>query len=157
MIAMRKILVPTDFGALSKLALRYAKELARNFNAELHVLHVVQDAPGFTWTLPRDALGSGFTFTEKTPTKVHVELEKVMTDAEREEVHARPAIRRGTPFAEIVRYARANDIDVIVIGTPDRGVLAHMLTGPSVAEKVVRKAPCPVLTVRDSEHEFVMA
>ena len=63
-------------------------------------------------------------------------------------------VRQGPPFLEIVRYAQEANIDLIVLGTHGRGGLAHMLLG-SVAEKVVRKAPCPVLTVRHPEHEFV--
>ncbi len=62
---------------------------------------------------------------------------------------------QGTPFVEIVRYAKDNNVDVIVMGTHGRGAIVHMLLG-SVAEKVVRKAPCPVLVVRDQEHDFVM-
>ena len=58
-------------------------------------------------------------------------------------------------FVEIIRYARENNIDLLVLGTHGRGAIAHMLMG-SVAEKIVRKAPCPVLTVRHPEHEFVM-
>ncbi len=63
-------------------------------------------------------------------------------------------VRQGPPFLEIVRYAQEANIDLIVLGTHGRGGLAHMLLG-SVAEKVVREAPCPVLTVRHPEHEFV--
>jgi nucleotide-binding universal stress UspA family protein len=62
---------------------------------------------------------------------------------------------RGSPFVEIVRYAKQHDIDLIVMGTHGRGPIAHMFMG-SVAERVVRKATCPVLTVRSPEHEFVM-
>ena len=65
------------------------------------------------------------------------------------------ATRQGPPFLEIVRYAKENEIDMIVLGTHGRGGLAHMLMG-SVAEKVVRKAPCPVLTVRPEGHQFEM-
>ena len=61
----------------------------------------------------------------------------------------------GVPFLEMIRYAKAKEMDMIVMGTHGRGAIAHMLLG-STAEKVVRKAPCPVLTVRDEEHEFVM-
>ena len=67
---------------------------------------------------------------------------------------ARTLIVAGTPFVEIVRTARAEGADLIIIGTHGRGAVAHALLG-SVAEKVVRKAPCPVLTVRQGEHEFV--
>jgi len=59
-----------------------------------------------------------------------------------------------SPFPEILRFAADNEIDLIVMGTHGRGGVSHMLLG-SVAEKVVRRAPCPVLTVRQPEHEFV--
>ena len=65
------------------------------------------------------------------------------------------ATAQGTPFLEIIRYAKEKDIDMIVMGTHGRSGLVHMLMG-SVAEKVVRKAPCPVLTVRPEGHKFVM-
>ncbi len=61
----------------------------------------------------------------------------------------------GSPYLEIVRYAEAHDIDLIVLGTHGRGAISHALMG-SVAEKIVRKAPCPVLTTRESDHEFVL-
>ena len=65
-----------------------------------------------------------------------------------------PQVGEGTPFEEIVRFAREKDIDLIVMGTHGHTGLAHLFLG-SVAEKVVRRAPCPVLTVRHPEHEFV--
>jgi nucleotide-binding universal stress UspA family protein len=64
-------------------------------------------------------------------------------------------IRQGSPFLEIIRYAKEKNIDLIVLGTHGRSGLAHVMLG-SVAERVVRIAPCPVLTVRHPEHEFVM-
>ena len=76
-----------------------------------------------------------------------------MPDAEREQFQASMALRWGSPFLEIVRYAKEHGIELIVMGTHGRGPIAHLLLG-SVAEKVVRKAPCPVLTVRPSEHNF---
>ena len=66
------------------------------------------------------------------------------------------ATRQGPPFLEILRYAKEVDADLIVMGTHGRSGLVQMLIG-SVAEKIVRKAPCPVLTVRPDQHEFVMS
>jgi nucleotide-binding universal stress UspA family protein len=157
MIALKKILVPTNFGHLAEIALRYAKELARCFRAEVHVLHVLEEPAPLVWGGIEGAIPPTYAFTEGSLPKVHADLEKLLADAEYEQVCARPAIRRGAPLAEIVRYAKAYNIDVIVMGTPERGVITHMLTGPSVAEQLVRKAPCPVLTVRQEEHEFVTA
>lgn len=70
------------------------------------------------------------------------------------ELNVVPEVAEGTPFEEIVRFARDKDIDLIVMGTHGHTGLAHLFLG-SVAEKVVRRAPCPVLTVRHPEHEFV--
>ncbi len=81
-------------------------------------------------------------------------IEHVLTDVERQKYSAEIVTLIGSPFLEIVSYAKAKDIDLIVMGTHGRGPIAHMLMG-SVAEKVVRKAPCPVLTVRHPEHEFI--
>jgi len=82
-------------------------------------------------------------------------LQNLLTEVDRDRFKAELVTRRGSPFVEIVRYAKDRDIDLIVMGTHGRGPIAHMLLG-SVAEQVVRKAPCPVLTVRHPEHEFVM-
>jgi nucleotide-binding universal stress UspA family protein len=82
-------------------------------------------------------------------------LEEVLSEADRQRFHAQLEIEQGSPFVQIVTYAKRFDIDLIVLGTHGRGPIAHMLMG-SVAERVVRKAPCPVLTVRHPEHEFVL-
>jgi nucleotide-binding universal stress UspA family protein len=81
-------------------------------------------------------------------------LSRILTDAERQTYSAHVVTLCGSPFMEIVAYAKAQNIDLIVLGTHGRGPIAHMLMG-SVAERVVRKAPCPVLTVRNPEHEFI--
>ena len=82
-------------------------------------------------------------------------LAAMLTDDDRTRFRAMTVIVAGNPFLEIVRYAKANAVDLIVMGTHGRGPIAHMLMG-SVAEKVVRKSPCPVLTVRDAQHDFIM-
>jgi nucleotide-binding universal stress UspA family protein len=82
-------------------------------------------------------------------------LGSLLAETERTTFRAETALLAGNPFLEIIRYARAHNVDLIVMGTHGRGPIAHMLLG-SVAEKVVRKSPCPVLTVREAQHEFVM-
>jgi nucleotide-binding universal stress UspA family protein len=82
-------------------------------------------------------------------------LEAAVAPDQRDELRLVTALRTGSAFVEIVRYAREEEIDLLVMGTHGRGAIAHMLLG-SVAERVVRKAPCPVLTVRQRPHEFVM-
>lgn len=154
MIKLERILVPTDLSEFSHHALRYGCEFANRFNAELHLLNVVQDVvalvpePGMAFPAPgeymaelRDASRAAL---DKLPESGALTSGRVVRD-----------VRVGTPFVEIVRYARDLNCDLIVIGTHGRSGLAHVLLG-STAEKVVRKAPCPVLTVRPEGHAFVM-
>jgi nucleotide-binding universal stress UspA family protein len=155
MIRMTKVLVPTDFSEPSRKALAYGQALASAFGASLHVLHAVEEPLTQGWT--------GYGVASVLPGL----REEAMSEAQRRLDDAVPAsvrdaqptelvIRVGDPFAEIVRFARERGADVIVMGTHGRGGMAHLLLG-SVAERVVRTAPCPVLTVREKEHEFVVA
>jgi nucleotide-binding universal stress UspA family protein len=147
-IALKTILVPTDFSEPSANALRYARAFAENFNAALHLLHVLE-VPVFTgWEAPPLVL-------EDLEQGARNQLERLLTAEERQQFRAQLVLLNGSPFVEIVRYAREQGVDLIVMGTHGRGPIAHMLLG-SVAERVVRKAPCPVLTVRHPEHEFIM-
>ena len=153
-IKLGKVLVPTDFSKHSEHAMLYGCELARQFGAELHVLHVLYDvmaiAPNPEIILPPDpAFVAGL---ERGAAEL---LDKQPPAELRGSLSIQRAVRTGPPFLEIVRYAQEKKIDLIVLGTHGRSGLAHMLMG-SVAEKVVRKAPCPVLTVRHPEHEFVL-
>jgi nucleotide-binding universal stress UspA family protein len=153
MIALKSILVPTDFSEASAVALRYGRELADRFGASLHVVHVVEDrfmpGPSTEGYLPLPG------YFEELERQAGERLNAMLSAGDRDRLRAKFETRRGSPFVEIVRYAKCNDIDLVVMGTHGRGPIAHMLMG-SVAERVVRKAPCPVLTVRHPEHEFVM-
>jgi nucleotide-binding universal stress UspA family protein len=145
MIALRKVLVATDFEAASDAALAYGRALARRFGASLHLLHVAENA--FLRPSPSD------------PALVRAvrlrSLEQRLTDADRADLRARAVIETSDETADaIVAYARAEQIDVIVMGTHGRSAVSQLLVG-SVAERVVRIAPCPVLTVRQHEREFV--
>ena len=82
-------------------------------------------------------------------------LDRVVQDLRLPGVAIHPDVAEGIPAEEILRAARDKDVDLIVMGTHGRTGLAHVFMG-SIAEKVVRRAPCPVLTVRHPEHEFVM-
>jgi len=147
------ILVATDFSEASDSALAYAKSLASAFNATIHVVHVLEDLAAHAWTTE--------VYVAALP-GVHEEMEKqarerldaCLSPQEREQFRAQLTLRTGSAFVEIVRHAREIKADLLVMGTHGRGAIAHMLLG-SVAERVVRKAPCPVLTVRQPEHEFV--
>jgi nucleotide-binding universal stress UspA family protein len=153
MIALKQVLVPTDFSEPSESAVKYARAFAEAFGATLHVLHVLEDP--FIYAPTSEGYVVPPQFYEEIERTARDRLNKVLPDAERGKLHAKLTVQKGSPFVEIVRYAKTNDIDLIVMGTHGRGPIAHMLLG-SVAEKVVRKAPCPVLTVRHPEHEFVM-
>lgn len=153
MIKLEKILLPTDFSEYSAEATKYACAFAEQFNSQIHLLHVQEvyasSTPEFGMGL---ALPSQIKESREAAERA---LEKVL-DAEWAE--GRDIIRataEGPPFLEIVRYAKAQGIDMVIMGTHGRSGLAHVLMG-SVAEKVVRKAPCPVLTVRPEGHQFVM-
>lgn len=153
MIALKRILVPTDFSEASEVALKYGRALAEAFNASLDVLHVMEDP--FVYAPTSEGYMPPPQFHEEMETATRDRLNKLFTDAERAKLRAQLITKKGSPFVEVVRYAKENDVDLIVMGTHGHGAIAHMLMG-SVAEKVVRKAPCPVLTVRHPEHEFVM-
>jgi len=154
MIELKTILAPTDFSETSKVALNHAKALAEKFGATLHLLHVLPDPHAQAWSIeaagvPVDELQTRWGREAKA------RLDEALTDAERSQLHAVTETRVGHPFLEIIRYAKANDVDLIVIGTHGRGAIEHMLLG-SVAEKVVRKAPCAVLTVREGQPSFAL-
>lgn len=155
MIGIKEILVATDFGAAADNALRYGETLAREFGARLHVLHA---APNL---FARSMDGYGYAaispeLQEELEQGARRQMAERVSDEDRRELHAKTTILvRNSPAAAIVDYAKEHAIDLIIVGTHGRGAIAQVFLG-SVAERVVRTAPCPVLTVRDSEHEFVL-
>lgn len=154
MITLKNVLVGTDFGEASETALTYGRDLARTFDATLHVFHVVDDvrARGLV------SEGAGIDFSDiqhALESAAREQLDAAVQADDRRELGARAILRTSsTPAAAIVSYAKEAAIDLIVLGTHGRGGMAHLFMG-SVAERVVRTAPCPVLTVRHPEHEFV--
>ena len=154
MIALKHILVATDFGEAADAALAYGRELARTFDATLHVLNVADDAfvrlGGDAYIAVLPELQKGI---EEGARK---QLDQLLIDNDPNPIPVKKAVLTSTaPAAAIVQYARDTTIDLIIIGTHGRGAVAHLLMG-SVAERVVRTAPCPVLTVRHPEHDFVV-
>ena len=154
MLTLKTVLVPTDFSDASESALRYGKAMALAFGASLHVVHVMEDLLAHAWAA-EVYVASMPQLRDEIEKESRQRLGTLLTDGERTELRAETALLAGNPFLEIIRYAKAHNIDLIVMGTHGRGPIAHMLLG-SVAEKVVRKSPCPVLTVREAQHEFVM-
>lgn len=141
MFQIKRILAPTDFSEASFAAVHYALELAKIAGAELHLLHVIElpiyYSPAF----------GGFTPNrEELDAYADAGLESVTLADEPTTV---PVIRRhveGAAGSSIAEYAEENNIDMIVIGTHGRNAAQRFFVG-SVAERVVRKAPCPVVTV----------
>ena len=154
MITVKHVLVATDFSECSGVALAYARALARQFKARLHVLHVVEmsategfEIGGYVTAIP--AVQAQLEESEGD------RLDAEISDEDRLDLRARAELVMLQPPAQaIVEYATRERIDLIILGTHGRRGLAHLVMG-SVAEKVVRTAPCPVLTVRHPQREFV--
>lgn len=154
MVVIRNILVATDFSEPSGVALAYGRDLARTYHARLHVLHVVEDV------MLRYAPEAGFLIgpdvQQDLDARASHDLNALITDDDRRTLDAVPVIERGMNAADtIVRYAKEHSIDLIVTGTHGRGAVRHFLMG-SVAERVVRTAPCPALTVHAHERDFIV-
>jgi universal stress protein A len=148
-MTLTRILVATDFSDASDDALAYARMLADAFGASLHVLHVLEDLAAHAWTTEVYVAALPGVH-EEMERQARDRLQQLLSEDDRARYRAELVLRFGSPFVEVVRYAAEHAIDLIVLGTHGRGALAHMLLG-SVAERVVRKAPCPVLTVRHPE------
>ena len=153
MIKLNNVMVATDFGEASIAALAYGREFARTFGAKLHVVHVV-DNP--VLAAGPDAVGVDFARLQADlEVRGQHALEGMVTAEDREQLRAVGVVRAGSPAYEIVRYGKLINADIIIVGTHGRGLMGHLLMG-NVAEKVVRMAPCPVLTVRHPQHEFIL-
>jgi nucleotide-binding universal stress UspA family protein len=152
MVVLKNILVATDFSEPSEVAMAYGRDLARSYNATLHVLHVIEDvmmrySPEVGFAIPdlqRDL--------EKAAKR---DLEASVTADDRNTLKVVEVVQ--TSFnvpAGITEYAKTHAIDLIVVGTHGRGAVKQLLLG-SAAERVVRSAPCPVLAVRAKERDFI--
>ncbi|NWF89198.1 MAG: universal stress protein [Ignavibacteriaceae bacterium] len=143
---IKKILVPVDFSDYSKSSLKYAVNFAKHFGAELYLVYVVEPM-----VYPPD-----FSMGQIAIPSVDVEMDKraveELTNLAKKEipsdVKSHLIVKTGKPFVEIIETASAEDVDLIIIATHGHTGIEHVLFG-STAEKVVRKAPCPVLTLRE--------
>ena len=154
MMTLKNILVATDFSEPSDAALAYGRELAARFNAALHVLHIAENIYITTFGAESYAAVAPDLQAE-VEDSARARLQQLVLDSDGSGPRTTPVVMTsGSPAFAIIDYAGEHEIDLIVMGTHGRGALAHLLMG-SVAEKVVRLAPCPVLTVRHPEHEFV--
>jgi nucleotide-binding universal stress UspA family protein len=153
MIRIKNVLVATDFSEPSAVALDYGREVARTYGAKLHVLHVVED---LRWRYATDMGPTALVgIQEDVEASAASRLDTLLTEEDRRQLRAHAvALTAIAPSEAIVQYAKTESADVIVMGTHGRNGLAHLFMG-SVAERVVRLAPCPVLTVRHPQHEFI--
>jgi nucleotide-binding universal stress UspA family protein len=166
-VQLKKILCPVDFSRNAAYATQYAMAFAEAHESEVLLLQVEEPYvpcvpmayPGIDGLVPICTAEDTQSPDRRDENKGRVDdsLESLASDLRK--IHKNVPIRTlkasGKPFVEIVRAARDQNADLILMGTHGRTGLAHMLIG-STAEKVVRMAPCPVLTVKHPEHEFVM-
>ena len=148
---LRKILVPVDFSTPSEKAIRYARPFAEQFGATLTLLHVIEPVVypvefGYMPIEPQEAEDMRLAELQRRLKKLGAELGAT--------VPVQTQVRIGRAWKEVVDAAKAQKTDLIVVATHGYTGLQHALLG-SVAEKIVRHAPCPVLVVRPEEHDFL--
>lgn len=154
LLHLQTILVATDFSPPAEKALHYAQRFAQQFGSKIVVLHVIEPV----YPYPVDGLMHFPGDLQDPMVELRPAVEKSLerlaeTAAQAAGVVVRPKTRVGRAWREITEAATAENADAIVIATHGRSGLAHVLLG-STAEKVVRHAPCPVLVVREKEHDF---
>ncbi len=143
---IKKVLVPIDFSDYSKSALKYAVNFAKSFSAEIVLVYVVEPViypPDFS--MGQIAMPS---MNSEWDERAKEELQKLAKSEIPGESIVKTIIKTGKPFVEIIETAKEENIDLIIIATHGHSGVEHILFG-STAEKVVRKAPCPVLTLRE--------
>ncbi len=151
-VKIKKILCPVDFSGPCNLAVKYAKELALLFNSRLYLLHVVEHLHG----------DEHYMILQITPQEIAEKRKKEaderlnsITKKIKKVTKIKTEVREGRAFVEIIKTARKDNIDLIIMGSHGQTGLPHVLIG-SVAERVVRKAHCPVLIVKDKDTKFEM-
>ena len=144
--AIKKVLVPIDFSDYSKSALKYAVNFTKSFNADIILIYVVEPVfypPDFS--MGQIAMPS---INTEWDDRAKDELEKLAKSEITGVANVKTIIKTGKPFVEIIETAKEENVDLIIIATHGHSGVEHILFG-STAEKVVRKAPCPVLTLRE--------
>ena len=147
MFKIKNILLPTDLSATSLSTVEYAIELADQYKAKIHLLHVLEKTPPIlairSLDLSQEKILKSF---EEAGTKSLDIAVKKIKKGKSEEIDIEPVLKKGNDYKEIVKYSKEHKIDLIVIATHGRTGLLHTLLG-SVAEKVIRYAKCPVLVI----------
>jgi len=153
MINIKVIVVATDFSEPAGTALDYGRNFARAFGAKLHVVHVANDlaAAAPVSEIPLDLTK----IQAQLDAEARASLDAAITDDDLRSLAVdKVLLTSATPSRAILDYAADTRADIIIVGTHGRGGLAEFFLG-SVAQKIVRSAPCPVLTVRSHERDFI--
>jgi nucleotide-binding universal stress UspA family protein len=146
---VEKILFPTDFSEGSYHALFYAADLAKHYNAKLYILHIIYDIARATDShIPHVSADVLYKEMSEWAQK---EIQNCCVEETRGIPNVEKVVLKGIPYEEIINFATKEKIDMIVMGTYGRVGLERFIFG-STAERVVRRAPCPVMTVRVPEH-----
>ena len=154
MIKLKRILFPTDFSSTAEHALKYALTFASEHKAKLYVIHVIvnPDSPVEAGEEGESVAPPSF---EKMEARAKKAIQQLIPERYMKELEIENIIVRGTPLKAILECAKKYNIDLITMASHGRKGISHMLMG-SLAEKVVQMAPCPVLTIKHPEHEFVL-
>lgn len=144
-MSIQRILIPTDFSAPSREATEYGLELAKDVGADVLLFHAIQ-MPVFHVAALGGYVAPPSVFEENAQLGLQMWVDETLHP----ELNIDRHYEFGHPVTQITRFAEENDVELIVMGTHGRGMAAHMLLG-SVAERLVRSAPCPVLTVHPGQ------
>ena len=148
MLKIQKIVCPVDFSNCAQQALNYASELAKQFDAELSVVHAYEDPAAYVTPMPMSGyVGPGAELLLELRKQLEVGLAQTKADVEKRGVRVRSELLEGTPYRVVLDWAKEYGADMIVVGTHGHTGLTHALLG-SVTERIVRMAHCPVLTIR---------
>jgi nucleotide-binding universal stress UspA family protein len=148
MLSIRRIVCPVDFSACAQHALEYAQELAKQFDAELSLVHAYEDPAAYATPVPMSGyVGPGAELLHELRKQFELRLEACMAEVAKTGVRVRSELLEGTPYRVVLDWAKEYKADLIVIGTHGHTGFTHALLG-SVTERVVRMAECPVLTIR---------
>ena len=149
-LTIEHILFPTDFSDLSRQALQFAINFCESYKADLHLLHVVDEGYQYWMAVGPEGVPVG-----PAPEELMAAAKSQMQEFQRQHVSdvtfpVQTEVVFGQPYVEICEYASRHSIDLIVIATHGRGALTSVLLG-STTNRVVHRAPCPVLTVREKK------
>jgi len=157
MVKIEHILVPTDFSEFSRYALDYAITIAKTFEAKITLVHITNENElvALQQVSAYFEPGKLEELLKQRESEDRKQLDGFISPELKKGIEVETLHKVGIPFVEIIRTAKEKAVDLIVIATHGRSGLSHILFG-SVAEKVVRKSTCPVLSIRPREHEFAM-